>query len=118
MNKKEFYRLTFKTVTPLMIQSLLTSSVNFIDQLMVSKLGVAEIAAIGIANKIYSMYFLVLYGTCCACVMFVSQYWGRQEIDALRRIMGMTATITVKPGRAGNPFDCVVSDSVHITFFR
>jgi putative MATE family efflux protein len=31
-------------------------------------------------------------------VMFVSQYWGKQELDGLRRIMGMTVTITVSLG--------------------
>ena len=98
MENKEFYKLTFKTVMPLMVQSLLTSSVNFIGQIMVSKLGVTEIAGIGVANKIYSLYFLVLYGTCCGCVMFVSQYWGKKDLEGLKKIMGMTCTITVSLG--------------------
>ncbi|MGB8452505.1 MAG: MATE family efflux transporter [Anaerocolumna sp.] len=98
MDTKEFYRLTFKTVFPLMIQSLLLSSINFIGQAMVSKLGLAEIAAVGVANKIYSLFYLVLYGTCCACVMFISQYMGKKDIDGIRRTMGMTFTITVSLG--------------------
>jgi Na+-driven multidrug efflux pump len=53
MSGREFYKLVWKTVLPLMTQSLLTSSVNFIDQIMVGKLGVTEIAAVGVANKIY-----------------------------------------------------------------
>lgn len=98
MTKREFYSLTVKTVLPLMLQSLLTSSVNFIDQIMVGKLGVSEIAAVGVANKIYSLFYLVLYGTCCACVMFVSQYWGRKDVEGVRKIMGMTCSITVTLG--------------------
>lgn len=98
MDRKEFYKLTLRTVLPLMLQSILTSSVNFIDQLMVGKLGVAEIAAVGVANKIYSLFYLVLYGTCCACVMFVSQYWGRRDVEGIRRVMGMTCTVTVSLG--------------------
>ena len=98
MTRKEFYSITLKTVLPLMLQSLLTSSVNFIDQIMVGKLGVSEIAAVGVANKIYSLFYLVLYGTCCACVMFVSQYWGRKDVEGVRKIMGMTCSITVTLG--------------------
>lgn len=98
MEKKEFYKITLKTVLPLMLQSLLTSSVNFIDQVMVGKLGVSEIAAVGVANKLYSLFYLVLYGTCCACVMFVSQYWGKKDIDGVRQTMGMTCTITITLG--------------------
>ena len=59
MTRKEFYSITLKTVLPLMLQSLLTSSVNFIDQIMVGKLGVSEIAAVGVANKIYSLVYRV-----------------------------------------------------------
>ena len=98
MNRKQFYMLTLKTVIPLMLQSLLTSSVNFIDQIMVGKLGVSEIAAVGVANKIYSLFYLILYGTCCALVMFVSQYWGKRDVDGVRKVVGMTCCITVTLG--------------------
>lgn len=98
MEKKAFYKLTFKTVFPLMIQSIMLASVNFIGQAMVSKLGLAEVAGVGVANKIYSIYFLVLYGTCSACVMFVSQYKGKNDMDGLRKTMGMTFTITISFG--------------------
>lgn len=98
MERGKFYALTLKTVIPLMLQSLLTSSVNFIDQIMVGKLGVSEIAAVGVANKIYSLFYLILYGTCCALVMFVSQYWGKKDIIGVRKVMGMTCSITVTLG--------------------
>lgn len=92
---KNFYRKTFRTVLPLMVQSLLSSSVNFIDQVMVGKLGVNEIAAVGAANKIYSLFYLVLYGTCSALVMFVSQSWGQKDINGIRKAMGMAFTVTI-----------------------
>ena len=98
MDRKEFCSLTWKTVMPLMLQSLLTSSVNFIDQIMVGKLGVSEIAAVGVANKIYSLFYLILYGTCCAMVMYVSQYWGKKDVAGVRKVMGMTCSITVTLG--------------------
>ena len=98
MDKRKFYSLTVRTVLPLMLQSILNSSVNFFDQVMVGKLGVSQIAAVGAANKIYSLFYLILYGTCCACVMFISQYWGRREIDGVRKIMGMTFTVTIPLG--------------------
>ena len=98
MDRKTFYKITLQTVLPLMLQLLLTSCVNFIDQIMVGTLGVAEIAAVGVANKLYSLFYLVLYGTCCACVMFVSQYWGKKDVDGIRKTMGMTCSITITLG--------------------
>lgn len=92
---KDFYKKTFRTVFPLMVQSLLSSSVNFIDQVMVGRLGVSEIAAVGAANKIYSLFYLVLYGTCSALVMFVAQSWGQKDTDAIRKEMGMAFTLTI-----------------------
>lgn len=98
MQRKEFYLITLRTVIPLMLQSILTSSVNFIDQIMVGKLGVSSIAAVGVANKIYSLFYLILYGTCCALVMFVSQYWGEKDIEGVKKVTGMTCLITVTLG--------------------
>ncbi len=98
MTRRKFYILTFKTAVPLMLQSLLTASVNFIDQIMVGKLGVSDIAAVGAANKIYSLFYLILYGTCCALVMFVSQYWGKRDLEGMRKVVGMALSLTVSLG--------------------
>lgn len=90
--------MLFKTVFPLMFQSFMLSSLNFVNQVMVGKLGIESIAAVGAANKIYSLFYLVLYGTCSACVMFVAQYSGKGDLENLRKTMGMCFTITLSFG--------------------
>lgn len=92
---KKFLKLLAVTVLPLLIQSVFTQSVNFIDQIMVSSLGTEAIAAIGASNKLLSLYNSFLYGSCSGCAMFMAQYWGKKDYDGFRKILGVLMTITL-----------------------
>lgn len=96
--RKEFLVLLFRTVLPLLIQSLFMQSINFIDQLMVSSLGTEAIAAIGSSNKLLSLYNSFLYGSCSGCAMFLAQYWGKGDIKSFRKILGVAMTGCVAMG--------------------
>ena len=91
---KKFLKLLAVTVLPLLIQSVFTQSINFIDQIMVSSLGTEAIAAIGASNKLLSLYNSFLYGSCSGCAMFMAQYWGKRDYDGFRKILGVLMTIT------------------------
>ena len=62
--KKEFYKLLWVTVIPLMVQTLFMQSITFIDQIMITSVGTDAVAAVGAANKILSIYNSFLYGSC------------------------------------------------------
>ena len=53
---RDFYKLLFRTVLPLLIQAVFMQSINFIDQIMISSIGTDAIAAIGASNKALSIY--------------------------------------------------------------
>lgn len=58
----EFYRSFLTIGIPLMIQQLISSSLNFIDNLMIGRLGTEFIAAVGFANSVYrilDLFYLV-----------------------------------------------------------
>ena len=95
---KEFLKLLFVTVLPLLIQSLFMQSINLIDQLMVSRLGDEAIAAIGASNKLLSIYNSFLYGTCSGSAMFLAQYWGNKDVKGFQRVLGIAMTATVTMG--------------------
>ncbi len=95
LEKKQFYKLLLLTAIPLVLQSVFMQSLTFIDQLMISNVGTDEIAGIGAANKILSIYNAFLYGGCSGCAMFMSQYWGKQDISSFRKILGVTMTSTM-----------------------
>jgi putative MATE family efflux protein len=95
---KEFIRLLFSTVLPLLIQSLFMQSTTFINQLMMSSLGTTTTAAVSSASKLLTMYNSFLYGSCSGCAMFMAQYWGKGDSKSVQRMLGVTMTATVAVG--------------------
>ncbi|MCD8501172.1 MAG: hypothetical protein LRY71_05210 [Bacillaceae bacterium] len=59
LEKKTFYKRMLSFAIPIVIQTLITSSLNMVDSVMVGQLGVDSIAAVGIANKVNSMLFII-----------------------------------------------------------
>ncbi len=86
---KVFLRNMLKIALPVMIQNLITSSLNMIDTIMVGKLGEVEIAAVGIANQYFFFFTMILIGLCGGCSVFISQYWGKKDFTNIKRVLGL-----------------------------
>lgn len=84
----EFYKSFLTIGVPLMVQQLISSSLNFIDNLMIGRLGTDYIAAVGFANSVYRILDLFLFGLCSGMGVFVAQYYGKRNFDMIRRILG------------------------------
>lgn len=86
---KEFYKKMLKIALPVMIQNFISSFLNMIDTVMVGKLGEIEIAAVGIANQYFFFFNMFLIGLCAGCSVFISQFWGKKDVENIKRIMGI-----------------------------
>lgn len=86
---KEFLINMLKIALPIMIQNLVTSSLNMADTIMIGKLGEVEIAAVGIANQYFFFFIMILAGLCGGCSVFISQYWGKKDFTNIKRMLGL-----------------------------
>ena len=59
---RQFYRTALAVGVPLMFQQLITSSVNLVDNLMIGSLGATAIASVGLANKVFFVFSLLVFG--------------------------------------------------------
>ncbi|HZK88283.1 MAG TPA: MATE family efflux transporter, partial [Anaerovoracaceae bacterium] len=50
---KPLYRTLIKLALPIAAQSLISSTLNLVDNLMVGSIGEAELAAVGIATQLF-----------------------------------------------------------------
>lgn len=89
INLKEFYRTFLSIGIPLMIQQLVTSSLNFIDNLMIGRLGTEYIASVGFANSVYRILDLFIFGICSGMGVFIAQYYGKKNFDLIKKIFGL-----------------------------
>ncbi len=79
---------------PISFQQLINASLNMIDVIMVGQLGEASIAALGLANQVFFVLILLLFGTTSGMAIFSAQFWGKQEIEPIRKVLGMSIIAT------------------------
>jgi len=96
--KSEFYRTFLMIGIPLMIQQLVSSSLNFIDNLMIGRLGTDYIAAVGFANNVYRVYDLCLFGLYSGMGIFIAQYYGKRDFKVIKQILGTMIRVGIVIG--------------------
>lgn len=80
MDKKVFYQEYIKISVPLILQSLVTTLVSMVDNLMVGQLGDDAIAAVAMGNKILGMVVFTVFGISAATSVFIAQYFGAKNV--------------------------------------
>ncbi|MBI9107138.1 MAG: MATE family efflux transporter [Spirochaetales bacterium] len=84
------YSGLFKIAAPVALHNLVISSLSFVDTFMIGQLGEVEIAAVGIGNQLFFLYTLLLFGIGSSCGVFISQFWGRKNIEKIRETTGLS----------------------------
>ncbi len=93
-NKKTF-KIYLTMVIPLTLQNLVTSSINLLDNLMIGALGETELAGVSMANKVFFVYNLMVFGVCSGAIVFFSQFWGKRDERGLKNVMSVGLTLCV-----------------------
>ena len=84
-----FYKSLLVLATPIVLQNMVGSMLNMVDNVMVGGLGETSLAAVGIANQIFFIFALVLFGLNASLSIFISQYWGRKSFLEIRQAIGL-----------------------------
>ena len=92
---KVFLKSLLIIAFPIALQNLITSSLNMIDTLMISSLGQTSIAAVGLANQLFFFYILITFGINSGSSIFISQYYGKNDIVSIRTILGLALTLSI-----------------------
>ncbi len=85
-----FYSTLLKLAIPIVIQNLITSSINMLDTVMIGRLGEVEIAAVGIANQYFFLFNLLITGLTSGAGIFISQYWGQKDKKNIQKTLGLS----------------------------
>ena len=76
---KSFYKTLMLIAFPIMLQNLLSTSLSLVDTLMIGQLGANQIAAVGIANQIFFLINLFIFGIASGASIFFAQYYGAKK---------------------------------------
>lgn len=90
---KSFIRKTITIGIPIAFQGLLNTLLNLVDNMMIGSLGESSIAAVGLANKVFFVFTLLLFGIVSGSSVLTAQYFGKKDIKNIRRVLGLSLII-------------------------
>ena len=93
--KPGFYRQVAVLAAPIVLQNLITSTLSMADTFMVGILGEAPMAAVTLANIPLFVVQLFIFGVQSGSSVLISQYWGKQDMQAINRVMGVAVWVVL-----------------------
>jgi putative MATE family efflux protein len=111
---RRFWKLMISIGLPIAIQNLIFNGLNLVDNILIGGLGEANIAAVGIANKLSFVFMLFMFGINSGANIFSAQFWGRKDLKGVRKVLGLSLmigmTVAVPFTLLGTIFPHVVID--------
>lgn len=86
---KKFFNILLVLAIPIILQNLIGASLNLLDNFMIGSLGESAIAATGIANQYYMLFYHAGNGFVVGAGIFMSQYFGKKDIDSIYKFIGI-----------------------------
>lgn len=89
LKDRTYYATLLRLAVPIVAQNSITSLLNVIDVGMLGQLGETTVAAVGLANQVFFLLILMLFGTNSGVGVFTSQYWGKGDLTNVRKVQGI-----------------------------
>jgi putative MATE family efflux protein len=89
LSDRDYYRNLLKLAIPVTLQQLIMSSLNMVGIVLIGQLGDTSIAAVGLANQVFFLFQLLLFGITSGSAMFTAQLWGKRDMSNIKRVLGL-----------------------------
>ncbi|MGL5354149.1 MAG: MATE family efflux transporter [Clostridium sp.] len=86
---KNFYKLLLSISLPIAIQNLITFAVSMIDTMMVGSLGEVQLSAVAIANNLFFILMILMFGLAGGSNIMISQYFGKGDKKSIYKILSI-----------------------------
>lgn len=93
LGDRVFLRKAVLIALPVALQGMLNTVVNLVDTMMIGQLGETAIAAVGLANKVFFVFTLLVFGVVSGSGVLAAQYWGNKDVKNIRKVTGLALLI-------------------------
>lgn len=87
---KAFYRHLIAVSLPLILQQLVTASVQIVDNVMVGRLGETAIGAVSVVNQLFFVVIITTFGVISGSTIYMAQYFGAKNQNKLNQTYRIT----------------------------
>lgn len=84
IGSRDFYRVVMAVAVPIMIQNFITNFVGMLDNIMVGRIGTAEMSGVSIVNQIIFVLYLCAFGATSGAGIFTAQFNGSGDHEGVR----------------------------------
>ncbi len=95
---REYLSTLFKIALPIAAQNFISSSLNAVGVLMIGQMGEVSVAAVGLANQVFFLLNLALFGIVSGSAIFTAQFWGQGEQGGIRKVVWLCLGLTLLAG--------------------
>ncbi len=82
---KQFYKTVLKLASPVILQSVITTSVNMLDTLMLASFSEVLISGSSLANSFIAIFQILCMGIGGGAAVLTAQYWGAGDKAAVQK---------------------------------
>ena len=90
LRDKEYLRTLVRLAVPITVQYFILNALNAVDVMMIGQLGDTPVAGVGLANEIFFLLGLTVFGITSGSAIFTAQFWGKKDLPNLRRVIGVS----------------------------
>ncbi|MBR6740317.1 MAG: MATE family efflux transporter [Clostridia bacterium] len=83
---KKFYKSLFSLAGVIAVQNLVVFSVNLADNIMIGRWSELSLSAVAICNQIQFLLQMIVTGAAGGLVVIASQYWGKKDIQPIKKL--------------------------------
>lgn len=84
---RQFYKYFFSMYIVLVLQNVVTLSVNLADNIMLGAYGETALSGVAAVNQIQFIFQQLVMAAGDSMVILCSQYWGKRQIEPMKKIM-------------------------------
>ena len=81
---RAFYKNVAGIVVPVIIQNAITNFVSLLDNVMVGQVGTLQMSGVAIANQLFFVFYLCVFGGISGAGIFTAQYAGANDDEGIR----------------------------------
>jgi putative MATE family efflux protein len=98
LQEDRYLEQIFRLAAPIALQSTIVSGLSMTASIMVGQLGDTAITAVGLANQLFFLLQLILFGFNSGAAIFTAQLWGQQKLGDIRRVLGLSLWLSLATG--------------------
>ena len=91
---RRFYGKVARIAIPVALQGLVSSSLTLLDNMMVSSLSETALSSVNLGVQLFNIQWMMVFGFCTGCSTFLTQLWGAQEKDSIKKVLGFAMVNT------------------------